>query len=191
MTDTDNMEQTIGGIARAAGVNVETVRYYERIGLLPRPPRAQGTFRRYPAEALQRIRFIKRAQWLGFSLEDVAVLLALAEERQCRSTRALGEMKLSLLRRKLEELASAQGMLEALLCECAEGRGPGCPLIEALLKEEDNPSPEIAPSASARTGNSVQIGATRRSISDARKTRMSNTHSKPIAMMYASRTSRK
>lgn len=112
---------------------METVRYYERIGLLPRPPRPQGTFRRYTVEALQRVRFIKRAQWLGFSLEETAVLLALTEDGCCGRSRALGEVKLSLLRRKLDELFAAQSALQALLSQCAEARGPRCPLVDALM----------------------------------------------------------
>lgn len=147
MTDIDNIEQTIGGIARAASVNVETVRYYERIGLLSRPPRAQGTFRRYPAEALQRIRFIKRAQWLGFSLEEVALLLSLAEKGRCWDTRALGEAKLGLLRRRLEDLADAQRVLEALVAQCSEPYGSDCPLINALLGENQSAAELAAPHA--------------------------------------------
>lgn len=139
-----NVEQTIGGIARAAGVNVETVRYYERIGLLPRPPRAHGTFRRYSVDALRRVQFIKRAQWLGFSLEEVGVLLALAEQRECQSSRALGELKLGMVRRKLDELAAVQTVLESLLFKCAEGERPGCPLIDALMDENDPCCPQAA-----------------------------------------------
>ena len=99
---------SIGAIARAAGVHIETVRYYERIGLLPRPPRVPGSIRRYPADAVQRLRFIRRAPWLGFSLDEVSVLLSFAEPGRCCDTRALGEAKLALLRRKLNELAAAR-----------------------------------------------------------------------------------
>jgi MerR family mercuric resistance operon transcriptional regulator len=134
---TANTRLTIGAIARAARVHVETVRYYERIGLLSRPPRAAGCIRRYPDDALQRVRFIKRAQWLGFSLEEVATLLALAEGRVCRETRALGETKLALVRRKLEDLAVVRSVLEALLSECARSPGRGCPLIDALLCDDE------------------------------------------------------
>lgn len=133
MTDKTDTGQTIGGIARAAGVHVETVRYYERIGLLVRPPRVQSRFRRYPAEALQRVRFIKRAQWLGFSLDEVAMFLELADKGGCNTTRALGEKKLALLRRKLEELAGVKMALETLLSACASNRGARCPLIDSLL----------------------------------------------------------
>lgn len=130
---------TIGVVARVAGVHPETVRYYERIGLLPRPARTPGSVRRYPAAALQRVRFIKRAQWLGFSLDEVAVLLALAQGRVCCETRALGEVKLTLVREKLEQLSAVCSALEALLVQCAAAQGPGCPLLDALLSDGDSP----------------------------------------------------
>lgn len=136
MSDTVHTGQTIGAIAAAAGVHVETVRYYERIGLLPRPPRPQGSFRRYPAEALQRVRFIKRAQWLGFSLEEVALLLEIANNGGCDATRAMGEKKLALLHRKLDELAGIRVTLETLLSACASNKGPSCPLIDTLLRDD-------------------------------------------------------
>lgn len=130
---------TIGAVARLAGVHPETVRYYERIGLLPRPARTPGSVRRYPAAALQRVRFIKRAQWLGFSLDEVAVLIALAQGRVCCETRALGEVKLTLVRQKLEQLSAVHSALEALLAQCAAAQGPGCPLLDALLSDGESP----------------------------------------------------
>src|SRR6266849_1269543 len=97
------MDWTIGTVAHWAGVHVETVRYYERIGLLSRPARVAGRVRRYSTEALERVRFIKRAQWLGFSLDEIAKLLSLT--------------KLALLRRKRDELSAIQATLEDLLSE--------------------------------------------------------------------------
>lgn len=147
MTDAAGADLTIGRIARAAGVNVETVRYYERIGLLPRPQRSEGTIRRYPAQALQRVRFIKRAQWLGFSLEEIAMLLSLSERGSCSDARSIGDMKLSLLRQKLDELARIGNVLEELLSQCAAPHGQHCPLIDALLAD-DGPvsrSPAVKP----------------------------------------------
>ena len=147
MTRTTRMGQTIGAIARDAGVHVETVRYYERIGLLPRPPRAAGSLRRYPPEAARRVRFIKRAQWLGFSLEEVALLLGLAENGRCCDTRALGEMKLGLLRRRLEELGATKRVLESLLSRCSDPSSARCPLIDALLGENELAAQLTAPPA--------------------------------------------
>lgn len=160
MADKADIGQTIGAVARAAGVHVETVRYYERIGLLPRPPRAQGTLRRYPAEALQRVRFIKRAQWLGFSLEEVAMLLELAGKRGCNATRAMGEKKLALLRVKLDELAGVQTVLETLLSACASNQGTRCPLIDTLLRDDQELSSPAAQAARPQAGtrDSISMG---------------------------------
>jgi MerR family mercuric resistance operon transcriptional regulator len=131
-------QRTIGALAKAIGVNVETVRYYQRIGLLARPPRAHGSIRRYPPETLRRLRFIKRAQSLGFSLEEVAALLRLAEGEHCADTRVLGEKKLALVQRKLDELTAIRTALEELVSRCSRGgRGRGCPLIEALVADAE------------------------------------------------------
>jgi len=130
--------QTIGALAKAAGVPVETLRYYQRIGLLPQPPRAHGTIRRYSPEMLRRVRFIKRAQGLGFSLEEVATLLTLADGEHCAETRVLGEKKLALVQRKLDELAAIRHALDELVTQCAQGgRGKGCPLIDALVRDAE------------------------------------------------------
>jgi len=139
MTDTASTAgQTIGGLARAIGVNVETVRYYQRIGLLPEPPRTRGTIRRYPPETLARLRFIRRAQGLGFTLEEVAALLALSDGEHCAETRALGEKKLALVQKKLDELVAIRRALNDLVAQCARGsRGKGCPLIDALAGARD------------------------------------------------------
>ena len=128
--------QTIGVLAKTAGVSVETVRYYQRIGLLPEPPRAHGTIRRYSPEALRRLRFIRRAQGLGFTLEEVGALLALSDGEHCTETRVLGEKKLAIVERKLGELAAIRAALDKLVTQCAQGsRGKGCPLIDALERE--------------------------------------------------------
>jgi MerR family mercuric resistance operon transcriptional regulator len=137
MTDAaDPAGRTIGGLAKAAGVSVETVRYYQRIGLVPEPPRARGTIRRYAPKTLARLRFIRRAQGLGFTLDEVAALLALSDGEHCAETRALGEKKLALVQRKLDELAAIRAALDDLVTQCAQGsRGKGCPLIDALESE--------------------------------------------------------
>jgi len=133
------MDWTIGTVAHWAGVHVETVRYYERIGLLSRPARVAGRVRRYSTEALERVRFIKRAQWLGFSLDEIAKLLSLKDGNACCETRALGETKLALLRRKRDELSAIQATLEDLLSECAGSSADHCPLLVALHGRKDLP----------------------------------------------------
>ena len=128
---------TIGDLARAAGVNVETVRYYQRLRILPEPPRARGSIRRYPGDALRRLHFIKRAQRLGFSLDEVKILLGLSDGRHCAETRELAERKLALVKEKLVDLSAMRDALTGLVSACRRGgRGCGCPLIDALVAEE-------------------------------------------------------
>ena len=128
---------TVGQLARAAAVNVETVRYYQRIGLLPLPGRAFGSIRRYLADDLKRVRFIKRAQKLGFSLDEVALLLGLSDGRHCAETRVLAETRLAVVEEKIADLAAIRKALKGLVAKCTKGsRGCGCPVIDALIEDE-------------------------------------------------------
>ncbi len=128
---------TIGDLARAGGVNVETVRYYQRLGILTEPARARGTIRRYPDDALRRLHFIKRAQRLGFSLDEVKILLGLSDGRHCAETRELAERKLAIVEEKLADLNAMHDALMDLISACRRGgRGCGCPLIDALASDE-------------------------------------------------------
>ncbi len=123
---------TIGQLARAAGVHVETIRYYQRMGLLPMPPRPPGGVRRYPTELVHRIRFIKRAQALGFTLKDIAELLALGEGR-CEDVRQRAEARLQGIEARIRDLESMREALEGFIrrCQAGEPSAP-CPLIERL-----------------------------------------------------------
>lgn len=126
----------IGQLAEAAGVHVETIRYYQTLGLLPRPARAHGAVRRYGEEAVSRVRFIKRAQALGFSLDEVKLLLELSVGEHCAETRTLAKHKLDLVERKMADLRAMQGVLQKLVRACGSGReGRGCPIIENLSEE--------------------------------------------------------
>lgn len=130
-------ELTIGRVAELAGVNVETVRYYHRRGLLEEPLKPQGGHRRYPAEAVKHIRFIKRAQALGFTLEEVAALLTLEEACACAETRALAAHKVELIEKKLDDLAAMRKALAGLVRQCDAGEpAKGCPIIQVLSQEE-------------------------------------------------------
>ncbi len=127
---------TIGRLAQAAEVNVETIRYYQRIGLLPLPDRTYGSIRRYSEPDLKRIRFIKRAQALGFSLEEVALLLELSDGKHCTETKELAEKKLAMVKTKIDDLAAIRKSLQDLVAQCAKGsRGCGCPIIDTLIEE--------------------------------------------------------
>src|SRR5258708_38419880 len=99
----------IGQLAEAAGVHVETIRYYQTLGLLPRPARAHRAARRYGEEAVSRARFIKRAQALGFSLDEVKLLLALSVRQHCAETRTRATRTLDLVRHKMADLRARQG----------------------------------------------------------------------------------
>ncbi len=128
---------TVGQLARAAGVNVETVRYYQRIGLLPLPSRRYGSIRRYSTDDLQRIRFIKRAQKLGFSLEEVALLLGLSDGRHCAQTKELATARLAVVEEKIADLEVIRMTLRGLVTKCSGGsRASGCPIIGALIGDE-------------------------------------------------------
>lgn len=124
---------TIGGLAGQAGVNVETVRFYQRKGLLAQPPRAHGSIARYTTGDLSRIRFIKSAQRLGFSLDEVAELLRLEDGTHCADARQLASRKLFDVRERLDDLTRIEAALTELVGRCGSSRKRiSCPLIEAL-----------------------------------------------------------
>jgi MerR family transcriptional regulator, mercuric resistance operon regulatory protein len=126
---------TIGHIAQAAGVNVETVRYYQRRGLVNLPPKRVRGFRYYTPEAASRVRFIKRAQALGMSLKEVQRLLRLDAKGACKETRALAVAKLALVESKLIDLARLRDVLRGLVAACDQPHGASCPIIEQLETE--------------------------------------------------------
>ena len=112
---------TIGRLAQAAAVNVETIRYYQRRGLVSEPFKPLGGYRRYRPEAVKRVRFIKRAQNLGFTLDEVRGLLALDDGQSCRDTRRLAEKKLAVIEARLADLARMRKLLKGLIAECESG----------------------------------------------------------------------
>ena len=123
---------TIGGLAAAAGVGVETVRYYQRRGLLPEPPRPHGEVRRYGAEDVKRLRFIRSAQAAGFTLNEIKELLDLDASDDRARARALAQARVAALDERIEELRRAREALAALASACAsKGRGP-CPILTAF-----------------------------------------------------------
>ena len=127
-------ELSIGRLARLAGVNVETIRYYQRRGLLAEPDRPVGGYRRYPGSSATRVRFIKRAQQLGFTLKEVEGLLLLEDGQNCRQTRLLAQRKLALIEERIEDLVRMRRTLKGLIAECAKGRRPrSCPIIATLV----------------------------------------------------------
>lgn len=132
---------TIAKLAEAAGVGVETIRYYQRDGLLPEPVRPLGGIRRYGEADVARVRFIKSAQRLGFALAEVAQLLRLEDGARCGEAREIAAHKLADVRARLADLQVIEAALVALVDRCASTRGRvACPLI-ASLKASANPQP--------------------------------------------------
>lgn len=126
----------IGRLAERAGVHLETIRYYQRLGLMPTPRRDYGSVRRYGEDAVGRLRFIKRAQSLGFSLDEVKLLLELSVGEHCAQTRSFAEQKRRLVERKIADLRGIQSALDKLIRACGKGsKGHGCPIIESLSRD--------------------------------------------------------
>jgi MerR family mercuric resistance operon transcriptional regulator len=130
------LELTIGKLAESAGVNIETIRYYQRRGLLDEPPKPLGGHRRYAPEQAKRVRFIKRAQALGFTLDEVGALLTLDAACACNETRTLAVRKLGLIEQKMADLAAMRQALGGLVQQCDTGDGHAtCPIIDVLTGE--------------------------------------------------------
>lgn len=133
---------TIGQVAREAGVGVETIRFYERVGLLEEPPRRQSGYRQYSSDAVKRIRFIKRAKELGFSLKEIKELLYLRVDTStsCGAVKRRAEAKISDIERKVQDLQRMKRALVKLAAACS-GRGPisECPILDALEPNEIEP----------------------------------------------------
>lgn len=128
------MAMTIGQVASGAGVNIQTIRYYERRGLLPPPPRTATGYRTYDAHAVDRLRFIKRAKKLGFALDEIAELLAVRGlgERACVVAAAKVREKIDLVGCKIAELERLRHALNELAEACGRELESRCPIIDAL-----------------------------------------------------------
>ena len=129
---------TIGRLAKAAEVNIDTVRFYERQGLLQIAPRSAGGYRLYGAADAQRMQFIRRAKTLGFSLEDIAELLRLTEDGHDRSrVKAIAQKRVADLEERIRELEKMRSVLAHHAGHCSgHGAVKGCPIIQALLSEQ-------------------------------------------------------
>jgi MerR family transcriptional regulator, mercuric resistance operon regulatory protein len=123
---------TIGALAKAAEVGVETVRYYQRRGLLPEPPRPPGEIRRYSDEDVRRLKFIRSAQAAGFTLSEIGELLELSASDDRARARQLAEARVAMLDGKIAELQEARDALAGLANACASRRGGPCPILSAF-----------------------------------------------------------
>lgn len=128
-----SLSLTVGELAKATGVHVETVRYYQRRGLLATPERRYGTIRRYADADRDRLRFIRRAQRLGFTLEEIAQLLALDAIRDRERARALAESKVADLDARIADLRAMRRVLVERIAHCAHGQSAEpCPILDAF-----------------------------------------------------------
>ena len=137
MLEVDMPLLKIGALAERIGCKVETIRYYEAIGILPKPGRSEGGQRIYNRDHLKRLNFVRRARNLGFTLDEVRALLRLVDEKghSCAEVRALGRVHLDGVRARIADLEALEAVLEKLVQDCAGGTVPECPIIEALFRE--------------------------------------------------------
>ena len=131
----------IGELGAATGTKVETIRYYEQIGILPPPARTASNYRSYGNEHVQRLSFVRRARDLGFPLEQVRELLSLADDknRSCEGVDQIARAHLATVRRKVSELGALGKELERLIGQCGQGQISSCRIVEAL---GDRPAPK-------------------------------------------------
>jgi MerR family mercuric resistance operon transcriptional regulator len=129
------LEIAIGELSRRTQCNIETIRYYERIGLLPQPRRTKGRSRRYASDDVARLRFIRRARQLGFTLDEVRGLIKLGEadaDHVCAAARKLATAHVADILAKIADLQKMERVLSAAMCECGPGQRRRCPVIEVL-----------------------------------------------------------
>src|SRR5438128_752925 len=127
----------IGALSKHTGANIETIRYYERVGLLPVPSRSSGGYRLYSRDHLKRLNFVRRARVLGFSIGEVRTLLRLADERKrpCAEVRVVADAHLKEVRAKIADLRRMERVLKTTVARCASGKRADCPVIETLYRD--------------------------------------------------------
>jgi len=127
---------TIGSLSRDTGCNIETIRYYERIGLMPKPPRSKGGHRLYEKDHLKRLSFIRRTRDLGFTLEEVRGLLRMIDghDYTCVEVKVLTLNHLQEVQQKIADLRRLEKVLKTMAAECEGGNVPDCPIIDALYR---------------------------------------------------------
>ena len=128
----------IGVLSAETGVNIETIRYYERIGLMPKPPRTDGRRRTFDAGHLKRLTFIRRGRELGFSIDEIRELLGLARGQglTCAKVKTMTETHIADIRSKVKDLRKLERVLNDLAARCHGREAPDCPLLEALYNRE-------------------------------------------------------
>lgn len=133
---------SIGTLGRMTATKVETIRYYERVGMLPAPPRTSGNYRAYGPAQLKRLSFIRRSRELGFSLDEIRALLDLADKRDqpCDAVDAIARQHLADVDRKIADLRQLRRELSAMIASCAQGSVADCRIIESLSPAQSMPA---------------------------------------------------
>jgi MerR family mercuric resistance operon transcriptional regulator len=129
----------IGQLAARSGIVVETIRYYERVGLIPGAPRSTSGYRLYRSEHVRRLVFVRRCRELGFSIKEIKSLIALADEREqpCSSVALIARQHLAEVRAKRADLGRLEQALEALTGSCDDGRVADCKILDALTRVDE------------------------------------------------------
>ena len=139
MTDSENKWFTTGQLSKQTGCNIETIRYYERIGVLPAPPRSAGGRRQFTTTHMKRLLFIRRCRMLGFRLDEIRELLRLVDghNHTCEEVESLTENHIKDVKIRIRDLGKIKRVLETMASRCAGGVVPECPIIEVLFGEDD------------------------------------------------------
>lgn len=126
----------IGELSRGTGVNIETIRYYERIGVMPKPPRSEGGHRLYDSVHLKRLAFVKRSRELGFGLDEIRALLGLVDGGAftCAEVHAITNLHLDDVKRRIADLRRMERALKSMAAQCSRGDVPECPIIDTLSR---------------------------------------------------------
>ncbi|MBL4642844.1 MAG: helix-turn-helix domain-containing protein [Flavobacteriaceae bacterium] len=126
----------IGEMSRQTGVNIETIRYYERIGIIPKPDRTEGGNRQYNHDELKRLSFVRRCRELGFSLNEIRALLEMADRDDftCNEVHDMTASHLINVKKKLNDLKRLERVLKGMVAECSKGDVPDCPIIDTLFE---------------------------------------------------------
>ncbi|WP_306131932.1 MerR family transcriptional regulator [Roseivivax marinus] len=137
MTITNPRGYLIGVLSAETGVKIETIRYYERVGLMPEPSRSPGGNRQYDHDQLKRLAFIRRSRDLGFRLDEIRALLGMvdAQDISCGDVHALTMQHLSAVREKIARLRQMERVLAEMAEHCARGDVPSCPIVDALFAD--------------------------------------------------------
>jgi MerR family transcriptional regulator, mercuric resistance operon regulatory protein len=143
---------TRGALAAETGCHIETIRYYERIGMLPPPPRSEGGHRLYGPDLVSRLQFVRRARDLGFALEEIRELLGLIDggNYTCAQIEGIALAHVEEIRRKIADLTRLKKTLAAMAAQCSGGEIPACPIVDALFSSRPRLRPAKTPAGERR-----------------------------------------